>query len=84
MSIALMVVIGVMVGTLAQLLMPIREPGGFILTLVLAIAGSLAAGLLGRALAFGFSGPAQRAVFFVSTAGSMLLLFGYRMIRQRT
>ena len=84
MSIAVMVAIGVLVGTLAQLLMPVREAGGFILALVLAVAGSLAAGLVSRALVFGFAGPAQRAMVFVSAAGSMLLLFGYRLIRQRT
>jgi len=70
--------IGLIVGALAKLIMPGRDPGGIFVTMLLGISGSLLGGLLGRLL--GLYGPGQRAGFIVSTLGAILLLALYRLI----
>ena len=70
--------IGLIVGVLAKLIMPGRDPGGIFVTMLLGISGSLLGGLLGRLL--GLYGPGQRAGFIVSTLGAILLLALYRLI----
>jgi uncharacterized membrane protein YeaQ/YmgE (transglycosylase-associated protein family) len=69
--------IGLIVGALAKLIMPGRDPGGIIVTMLLGIAGSLVGGFFGRLL--GLYGPGQRAGFIVSTLGAILLLALYRL-----
>jgi uncharacterized membrane protein YeaQ/YmgE (transglycosylase-associated protein family) len=75
------IIIGFFVGLLAKFLMPGRDPGGFIVTILLGIAGSVVATLLGRAL--GWYGPGQSAGFIASVIGAILLLLIYRMFRGR-
>ena len=72
---------GLIVGALAKLLMPGRDPGGFVVTMLIGIAGSLLGGFLGRAL--GWYGPNDGAGYFVSILGAILLLWLYRMIVAR-
>ena len=69
---------GLVVGIIAKLLMPGRDPGGFIITILLGIAGALMGGWMGRV--FGLYGPGQPAGFFMALVGSILLLVLYRMI----
>jgi uncharacterized membrane protein YeaQ/YmgE (transglycosylase-associated protein family) len=69
---------GLVVGIIAKLLMPGRDPGGFIVTTLLGVAGALTGGFLGRAL--GLYGPNQAAGFFMSILGAVLLLFLYRRL----
>ena len=77
------IVFGLIVGIVAKLLMPGRDPGGFIVTVLLGIAGALLGGFLGRSL--GWYGPEDGAGFLMSLAGAILLLAIYRMmVRQRT
>jgi uncharacterized membrane protein YeaQ/YmgE (transglycosylase-associated protein family) len=71
-------IIGLIVGALAKLIMPGRDPGGIIVTMLLGIAGSLVGGLLGRLL--GLYGPGEGAGFIVSTLGAILLLALYRLV----
>ena len=71
-------IIGLIVGALAKLILPGRDPGGVIVTMLLGIAGSLTGGLLGRA--FGLYGPNESAGFIVSTLGAILLLVLFRFI----
>lgn len=71
-------IIGLIVGALAKLIMPGRDPGGIFVTMLLGIAGSLVGGLIGRAL--GLYGPGQGAGFIVSILGAILLLALYRLI----
>jgi uncharacterized membrane protein YeaQ/YmgE (transglycosylase-associated protein family) len=73
---------GLIVGIVAKLLMPGRDPGGFIVTMVLGIAGALLGGFLGRAL--GFYGANQAAGFLMSVVGAVLLLFLYRRLSPAT
>jgi uncharacterized membrane protein YeaQ/YmgE (transglycosylase-associated protein family) len=72
------IIFGVIVGAIAKLLMPGRDPGGFIITMLLGIAGALIGGFIGRAL--GFYGPNEGASWLMSIVGAILLLWIYRMI----
>jgi uncharacterized membrane protein YeaQ/YmgE (transglycosylase-associated protein family) len=77
------ILFGLIVGALAKLVMPGRDPGGIIVTMLLGIAGALLGGFLGRAL--GFYGPGEAAGFIMSFLGAVVLLWIYRMmIRRRT
>ena len=75
------IVFGWVVGVLAKLLMPGRDPGGMIVTIVLGIAGALVGGFLGRAL--GWYLPGEPAGFVMATLGAVLLLFIYRRFAVR-
>jgi uncharacterized membrane protein YeaQ/YmgE (transglycosylase-associated protein family) len=71
------IIFGLVVGAIAKLLMPGRDPGGFIVTMLLGIAGALLGGFLGRAL--GWYGPGDSAGFLMSLVGAIVLLAIYRM-----
>lgn len=71
------ILFGLIVGVVAKLLMPGRDPGGFIVTILLGIAGALVGGFLGRAL--GWYGEGDAAGFLMSLLGAILLLVIYRM-----
>jgi uncharacterized membrane protein YeaQ/YmgE (transglycosylase-associated protein family) len=72
------ILFGLVVGAIAKLLMPGRDPGGFIITILLGIAGALMGGFLGRAL--GWYGPNEAAGFLMSLVGAVVLLALYRMV----
>lgn len=75
-------IIGLIVGAIAKLLMPGRDPGGCLITILLGIAGAFIAGYLGRAI--GWYEPGQPAGFIASVIGAMLLLLIYRLFLRRT
>ena len=76
-------IIGLVVGAIAKLLMPGKDPGGFIITMLIGIAGAFLASFLGRAL--GLYEANDGAGIIASIVGAMLLLFIYRMVtRSRT
>lgn len=70
--------IGLIVGAVAKLLMPGKDPGGWIITILLGIAGSFVASYLGRML--GWYQEGQSAGFIMSVLGAILLLFVYRLL----
>ena len=74
------ILFGLIVGVIAKLLMPGRDPGGFIITALLGIAGAVLGGFIGRAM--GFSGPGEPAGFLMSTLGAIVLLFIYHKLRR--
>jgi uncharacterized membrane protein YeaQ/YmgE (transglycosylase-associated protein family) len=74
------VLFGLVVGIVAKLLMPGRDPGGLIITTVLGIVGAVMGGFLGRTL--GLYGPGEPAGFLMATLGAVVLLFIYRMMRR--
>jgi len=76
------IVFGLVVGVIAKLLMPGRDPGGFIITVLLGIAGAVVGGFAGRAL--GFYGPGEAAGFLMSLVGAVILLFPYHKLRRPT
>jgi uncharacterized membrane protein YeaQ/YmgE (transglycosylase-associated protein family) len=73
-----MIVVGLIVGALAKLIMPGRDPGGIIVTILLGIAGSVLAGLIGRAV--GWYSEGQPAGFIASIIGAIIILAIYRLI----
>ena len=81
MSTLWMIVIGLVVGALAKLLMPGRDPGGVLMTIVVGICGSILAGLTGRSI--GWYAEGQPAGFIASVLGAILLLALYRVIKPR-
>jgi uncharacterized membrane protein YeaQ/YmgE (transglycosylase-associated protein family) len=74
-------VIGLLIGAVAKLLVPGRDPGGCIITMLIGIAGSFVASYLGQALHWYEQG--QPAGFVASVIGAMLLLLLYRLIAPR-
>ena len=82
MTILWTIIIGLVIGALAKLLMPGKDPGGFIITILLGIAGSFIAGFIGRTLHWYSQG--QAAGFIASVVGAILLLILYRMFSRRT
>lgn len=82
MGIVGLILFGLIVGALAKLVMPGRDPGGIIITMLLGIAGSVLGGMLGRAL--NLYAPGEPAGFIMSFIGAVLLLWMYRMMTRRT
>ncbi len=72
-------IIGLVVGAIAKLLMPGKDPGGFIVTMLLGIAGALLAGFLGRALGW-YNDPGEAPGLIASVIGAMVLLLIYRVL----
>ena len=81
MAILSWIVFGLVIGIIAKLLMPGKDPGGFIITMLLGIAGALVGGFIGRAM--GFYGPNQSAGWLISILGAIILLALYRMLVRR-
>jgi uncharacterized membrane protein YeaQ/YmgE (transglycosylase-associated protein family) len=75
------IVIGLLAGGIAKLLMPGRDPGGCIITVLLGIAGALLAGFLGRAV--GWYGEGDGAGFIAAIVGAFIILFIYRLVAGR-
>lgn len=75
------IVIGLLAGGIAKLLMPGKDPGGCIITILLGIAGALLAGFLGRAV--GWYGDGDGAGFLAAVVGAFIILAIYRMIAGR-
>lgn len=72
------ILVGLIVGALAKLLMPGKDPGGIIITILLGIGGSLAASYLGQAV--GIYRAGEKAGFIGAVIGAMLILWLYRVI----
>jgi uncharacterized membrane protein YeaQ/YmgE (transglycosylase-associated protein family) len=76
------IVFGLVIGAVAKLLMPGRDPGGIIVTMLLGILGAVVGGFVGRAM--GLYQPGEPAGFFMATLGAIVLLFIYRLAFART
>ncbi len=76
------IVIGLLAGGIAKLLMPGRDPGGCIVTILLGIAGALLAGFLGRAVGWYGAGD-EGAGFIAAIIGAFLILLIYRLVLRR-
>jgi uncharacterized membrane protein YeaQ/YmgE (transglycosylase-associated protein family) len=68
---------GLVVGVVGKFLMPGRDPGGFIVTILLGIAGALLGGFIGQSL--GFYREGEPAGFIMAVIGSIILLLLYRL-----
>jgi len=81
MDIVLMIVWGLIAGAIAKLLMPGRDPGGILVTILLGIGGSLLGGFLFNAI--GVGGGERYAGLIGSVIGAVVLLLAYRMFAGR-
>ncbi len=83
------IVFGLIAGIIAKAIMPGRDPGGAIVTILLGIAGAILGGFIGRAL-FGYGGsgsgtePGMIMSMVLAVVGAIVLLAGYRLIRGRS
>jgi uncharacterized membrane protein YeaQ/YmgE (transglycosylase-associated protein family) len=75
------IIAGLIVGALAKLVMPGRDPGGIIITILIGIAGAILGTFVGRSL--GMYTPDQTAGLIMSILGAILLLGLYRVLRRR-
>jgi uncharacterized membrane protein YeaQ/YmgE (transglycosylase-associated protein family) len=71
-------IIGLVVGAIAKLLMPGKDPGGFIITMIIGVVGALLAGFLGRALGW-YQNAGEGPGISASIIGAMILLLLYRL-----
>lgn len=76
------IIIGFLAGGIAKLVMPGKDPGGCIVTILLGIGGAMVAGFIGRALGF-YNGPMEGAGFFAAILGAVLILILYRLLLKR-
>ena len=83
------IVFGLIAGVIAKAIMPGRDPGGAIVTILLGIAGAIIGGFIGRAL-FGYGNsasgtePGMLMSMILAVIGAIVLLAGYRLIRGRS
>ena len=75
------IIFGLIVGLVAKLLMPGRDPGGFFITAILGIVGAVVGGFLGRAI--GWYGPNDPVGFVMAVVGAIVLLVVYRLVARR-
>jgi uncharacterized membrane protein YeaQ/YmgE (transglycosylase-associated protein family) len=78
MDIVLWILFGLVVGVVAKFIMPGRDPGGFVLTIVLGIVGAVVGGWLGRVL--GLYRPGEVAGFIMAVVGAIVILALYRVV----
>jgi uncharacterized membrane protein YeaQ/YmgE (transglycosylase-associated protein family) len=82
MSILMWVLFGLVIGVVAKLLTPGREPGGFVVTTLLGIGGALVGGFLGRAIGL-YPSYESTGGFFMSILGAVILLGVYNLVVSR-
>jgi uncharacterized membrane protein YeaQ/YmgE (transglycosylase-associated protein family) len=83
MGIATWIVLGLVAGVLAKVIMPGRDPGGIIITIVLGIAGAVIGGFLGTQLGFGRVAGFDLRSLALAVGGAVLLLFLHRLLKRR-
>lgn len=80
MGIIAWIVFGLIAGVIAKFVMPGKDPGGFIVTILIGIAGAVVGGFIGNALGFGEVTGFDLRSFFVAVVGAIVLLIGYRAV----
>ncbi len=78
------IIMGLLVGAVAKLIMPGDDPGGFIVTILIGIAGAFVGGFIGSALGLGEVTGFNFGSFLLATGGAVLLLIGYRMMKKKS
>lgn len=74
------IIFGLLAGLIAKFIMPGKDPGGVFITIALGIAGALIGGFIATSLGYGGVDGFNFGSFIVAVIGSLILLFGYRMI----
>jgi uncharacterized membrane protein YeaQ/YmgE (transglycosylase-associated protein family) len=75
-------IFGLIVGALAKLVMPGKDPGGILVTMLLGIVGAVVGGFLGQAI--NLYQPGEPAGYIVSILGAIVVLFLYRLATRKT
>lgn len=83
MGILVWIVFGLIAGVVAKFIMPGRDPGGIVVTILLGIVGAVVGGFLGTALGFGTVTGFDVRSLLIAIAGALVLLFAYRLITSR-
>ncbi len=82
MAILYWILLGLVAGALAKLIMPGKDPGGIVVTILIGIVGAVLGGYIGRALGFGSGDTFDLHGILIATAGAILLLIGYRIVKK--
>ena len=77
------IIFGLIAGALAKLIMPGKDPGGWFVTIIIGIAGAIIGGFLGSVIGFGGISGFDFRSLLVAVAGSMVLLYAYRLVKRR-
>jgi uncharacterized membrane protein YeaQ/YmgE (transglycosylase-associated protein family) len=77
------IIFGLIAGALAKLIMPGKDPGGWLVTILIGIAGAIVGGFVGSAIGFGGITGFDFRSMIVAVAGSLLLLWAYRVYKRR-
>ena len=83
MGILAWIVMGLIVGVLAKLIMPGKDPGGFIVTILLGIVGAFVGGYIGSALGLGDVDGFNLGSILIATGGAILVLIIYRLVTKK-
>ena len=75
------IIIGLLAGAIAKLLMPGKDPGGCIVTIILGVAGAVLAGFIGKSV--GWYNEGEAAGFIAAIVGAIVILLIYRLILRR-
>ena len=82
MGIITWIIFGLLAGLVAKFIMPGKDPGGFIITILIGIAGALVGGFIATSLGYGSVDGFNLGSFIIAVLGSIILLFAYRFIRR--
>lgn len=77
------ILLGLVAGALAKFIMPGKDPGGMIVTILIGIAGAVVGGFLGSFIGLGKIESFDLGGIFIATAGAIVLLIAYRFIRKK-
>ena len=77
------IVIGLIAGAIAKLIMPGRDPGGIIVTILIGMVGAVIGGFIAKAVGFGGVDGIDIRSILVATVGAVILLFAYRLVKNR-
>lgn len=83
MGIIAWIIFGLIAGAIAKLLMPGKDPGGFIVTIIIGILGAVVGGFIATALGIGGVSGFNIGSFIVAILGAILLLWLYRVVQSR-
>jgi uncharacterized membrane protein YeaQ/YmgE (transglycosylase-associated protein family) len=78
------IVLGLVAGIIAKFIMPGRDPGGFIVTIIIGIVGALVGGFISVQLGYGDVTGFDIKSIIIAVLGALLLLFLYRMVKSRS
>lgn len=83
MNIIIWIALGLVAGVLGKMIMPGKDPGGWVITILLGIAGAFVGGWLGSLMGVGTTGGFSISSVITATVGAIVLLFIYRVVKKK-